>query len=53
VFEVGKNDWYMAPNGHTTAIIKVRHGTVAEIGTANRRLTRARAQQRTFITSFS
>jgi hypothetical protein len=50
---VGRNDWYLAPSGSATAILKVRHGIVQEIGIANRRLTRSRRADRTFVTSFS
>jgi hypothetical protein len=53
VMHVGLNEWYMAANGSTTAIIKVRHGTVQEIGTATKLVTQNRKAQRTFITSFS
>jgi hypothetical protein len=50
---VGLNYWYMAANGSTAAIIKVRHGTVQEIGTATKMVTLGRTAQLTFIKSFS
>ena len=53
VFHVGQNDWYMAPDGASTAVLKVRHGIVQEIGIADAALTHTRRAQRTFITSFS
>ena len=53
VIRVGLNDWYMAPNGSTTAIIKVRGGIVKEIGTATKMITQGPTAQLTFITSFS
>jgi hypothetical protein len=53
VMHVGLNDWYMGANGSTTAIIKVRDGTVQEIGTATKLVTQDRKAQRTFLTSFS
>jgi hypothetical protein len=53
VMRVGANDWYMAPNGSTTAIVKVREGIVEEIGTATKRVTQNRTAQLTFIKSFS
>ena len=28
VMRVGSNDWYMAPNGPTTAVLKVRYGII-------------------------
>jgi hypothetical protein len=53
VITVGLSDWYMAANGLTTAIIKVRHGIVDEIGTATAAVTETREAQLTFIHSFS
>jgi sugar lactone lactonase YvrE len=50
---VGRNDWYMTPDGASTAVLKVRHGTVEEIGIADATLTHTRQAQRTFITSIS
>jgi hypothetical protein len=52
VFPVGLNDWYMAPNGSSTTVLKVRDGTIQEIGIADISLP-TRQAQRTFITSFS
>ena len=52
-FHVGLNDWYMAPDGVTTVILKVRHGIVQEIGIADATLTHTRRAERAFITSFS
>lgn len=53
VFHIGINDWYLAPAGSDTAILKARHGIVEEIGIAAKALTRGRSAQRTFLTSFS
>jgi hypothetical protein len=36
-----------------TAILKVRHDIVQEIGIADKELTQGRSAQRTFLTSFS
>ena len=52
VFHVGLNDWYLAPAGSATAILKARHGIVEEIGIADKQLTQGRAAQRIFLTSF-
>lgn len=52
VMHVGLNDWYMAANGSTTAVVKVRGGTVREIGIASVSLTRTHQAQLTFIRSF-
>jgi Pro-kumamolisin, activation domain/Putative Ig domain/Bacterial Ig-like domain (group 3) len=53
VFRIGANDWYLAPAGRATAVLKVRGGIVQEIGIANQRLTKTRSSQRMFLTSFS
>ncbi len=52
VIVVGVNDWYLAPNGADTAVLKVRRGIVAEIGIAENAITATRAAQRTFLNSF-
>jgi hypothetical protein len=51
-FHVGLNWWYFAPNGSSTALLKVRHGIVEEVGIAERSLTRGRKAQLAFINSF-
>ncbi len=52
-FHIGLNFWYMARNGASTAVLKVRHGIVEEVGIADAQLTRSVKAQRAFITSFS
>ena len=53
-FPVGRNTWYLAPAGGSTAVLKVRHGLVEEIGIAYRALTpSSRRADRKFLTSFS
>jgi len=52
-FHVGRNYWYTAHNGTTTAVLKVRHGIVQEIGIADAKLMHGRKAQRAFIKSFS
>jgi 6-phosphogluconolactonase len=52
VMHVGLNNWYMATHGSDTAVIKVRGGTVREIGVASLALTRTPKTQLTFIKSF-
>jgi isoquinoline 1-oxidoreductase alpha subunit len=52
-FHIGQNDWYLAPNGTSTAVLKVRHDTIEEIGIANRSLTHTHKEQTTFLKSFS
>jgi Pro-kumamolisin, activation domain len=51
--QVGKNTWYLAANGASTAVFKVRKGVIEEIGIGDKQLTRSRKAQRTFLTSFS
>lgn len=49
---VGKNFWYLARLSKSTAVLKVRHGIVEEIGIADRRLTKTRRQQAMFMRTF-
>jgi hypothetical protein len=49
---IGLNFWYLASNGSSTAVLKVRHGIVEEIGIADKQLTKGRKAQRTFMKSF-
>jgi hypothetical protein len=51
-FRVGKNYWYLAPAGTTTAVLKVRHNIVEEIGIADKHLTRSHKANRNLMTSF-
>ena len=50
---IGVNTWYLAPNGGATAVLKVRHGIVEEIGIAIKSLTTGRKAQLRFMKSFS
>jgi len=52
VFHVGVNYWYLAPNGSSTAVLKVRDGAVQEIGIADFQLTANPISEATFINSF-
>jgi hypothetical protein len=49
---IGLNDWYLAPNGSSTAVLKVRHGIIEEIGIGDRRLTQGHKAQHAFLSSF-
>jgi Secretory lipase len=51
-FHVGLNFWYLAPSGRATAVLKVRRGTIEEIGIADKQFTRNRAADRVFLRSF-
>jgi ABC-2 type transport system ATP-binding protein len=51
-FRVGRNYWYLAPDGRVRAVLKVRRGTVQEVGIANTRLTAPRASAARFLRSF-
>jgi Secretory lipase len=52
-FAIGLNDWYLAPNGQSTTVLKVRHGIIEEIGIGDKALTRNRKADRAFLSSFS
>jgi hypothetical protein len=52
-FHVGRNYWYLAGNGGSTVVLKVRRQIVEEIGIGDRRLTGTRRADRTFLRSFS
>ncbi|MHB8660019.1 MAG: alpha/beta hydrolase family protein [Solirubrobacteraceae bacterium] len=52
-FRVGLNYWYFAPNGSSSALLKVRHGIVEEIGIADKALTKQRRARLAFVESFS
>jgi hypothetical protein len=52
-FKIGLNDWYLAGAGNATAVLKVRHGVIQEIGLANRSLTRGHKKQKRFLSSFN
>jgi FG-GAP repeat len=51
-FHIGANYWYLAANGSSTAVLKVRGGIVEEIGIGVKQLTTGRKAQRAFLTSF-
>jgi hypothetical protein len=51
-FRIGVNTWYLVGGRLADGILKVRRGTVEEIGLADRPLTRGRAQQLRFLTAF-
>jgi dienelactone hydrolase len=52
-FHIGLNRWYLAPNGSSRGVLKVRDGVIQEIGIADERLTRTRSASREFLASFS
>jgi hypothetical protein len=52
-FHVGLNFWYLAPNGSSTAVLKVRHGIVEEVGIGNKQITQGHKAQLIFLKSFS
>jgi hypothetical protein len=49
---IGLNDWYLAPNGSSTAVLKIRHGIIEEIGIGDKRLTQGHKAQHAFLSSF-
>ena len=52
-FKIGLNDWYLAPNGASTAVLKVRGGLIQEIGIADKSLTNSTKADKRFLRSFS
>jgi hypothetical protein len=52
-FVIGLNEWYLAPNGSSTAVLKVRRGKVEEIGIGDKSLTHGHQAQVAFLRSFS
>ena len=52
-FHIGLNYWYLAPNGTSTAVFKVRHKIIEEIGIADKSLIRDHKAQVAFLNSFS
>jgi len=53
VVHLGSDDWYLARAGASTAVLRVKHGVVDEIGIAERQLTRGRASDRELVMSFA
>jgi hypothetical protein len=51
-YRVGLNDCYLAPNGRVRAVLKVRRGTVQEVGIGNSALTTSRRATARFLRSF-
>jgi hypothetical protein len=49
---VGRNTWYLTPNGSSRGVLKVRHGIIEEIGIADKRLTASRRAARRFLRTF-
>ena len=50
-FVVGRNTWYLTPNGPSHGVLKVRHGVIEEVGIANKILTRNNRVRRLFLRS--
>jgi hypothetical protein len=51
-YHVGKNYWYVVPNGSTHGILKVVHGRIQEVGIADKRVTSTVSQNRLFLRTF-
>lgn len=51
-FHVGLNVWYFGQSGAGRTLLKVRHGTIQEIGVAAAGLAQTRRMQATFLRSF-
>ncbi|MGI8864112.1 MAG: hypothetical protein ACR2JH_06880, partial [Solirubrobacteraceae bacterium] len=51
-FHVGLNYWYLAANGRSTAVLKVRHGIVEEIGIGDKALIHGHKADLAFLENF-
>jgi hypothetical protein len=51
-FRLGLNDWYLARAAGVTAVLKVRHGLIEEIGLADQQLTGSHDADRELMASF-
>ena len=52
VIHIGLNDWYLAVQKHSTAVLKVRHKVVEEIGIATNKLTKTATDRSVLMHSF-
>ena len=52
-FHVGLNFWYLAPNGPSTGVLKVRDGIVEEIGIGDKALTKDHKADLAFLKGFT
>jgi len=52
-YHVGRNIWYLPADGTSSGMLKVHDGRIQEVGIADRRLARSRADARRFLRSFS
>jgi hypothetical protein len=46
---IGRNTWYVVPNGPSHGILKVQHGIIREVGIVSTLVTRNRAASRLFL----
>jgi hypothetical protein len=53
LLRVGRNQWYVAPYGENSAVLKLTGGRVSELGTALRALTSTRYADRVLMSSFA
>jgi ABC-2 type transport system ATP-binding protein len=51
-FRIGLNTWYLTRGAVSNGVLKVRHGTIEEIGIADKRLTASRPAAARFLASF-
>jgi hypothetical protein len=52
LLQIGKNDWYLAPDGTVTAVFKLDAHRVTELGIALRAVTGTRRADRTLMSNF-
>jgi hypothetical protein len=46
-YRIGRNTWYLTPNGASHGLIKVQHGVIEEVGIVDKQLT-SRGYRKTF-----
>jgi hypothetical protein len=51
-YKIGLNTWYLAPNGSSRGIVKVRHGVIEEVGIADKRLMTNQRATASFLELF-
>ena len=50
---IGRSVWYVVHGRAANAVLQVRHGVIAEVGIANKRLTSSRVRIRRLLASLS
>lgn len=51
-YRIGLNTWYLTPDGPSRGVLKVRHGTIQEVGIAEKRFTGSPRATLEFLKAF-